>query len=75
MLSLDPPLLRGEKPQKVQFKVYPIHVGDRANLWINLLWSDDTKIECYDCEVTTSTSHHLEHNKLSVKHGGSSIMQ
>ena len=56
------------------------HVGDTANMWKKVLWSNETKIvglglkEKYYVWWKTNTAHHPEHIIPTVKHGGGSIM-
>uniref|UniRef100_A0A803JK91 Uncharacterized protein n=1 Tax=Xenopus tropicalis TaxID=8364 RepID=A0A803JK91_XENTR len=56
------------------------HVGDTANMWKKILWSDETKMELFGQNAKryvwrkTNTAHHSEHTIPTVKYGGGSIM-
>uniref|UniRef100_F6Z3Z6 Fizzy-related protein homolog n=1 Tax=Xenopus tropicalis TaxID=8364 RepID=F6Z3Z6_XENTR len=56
------------------------HVGDTANMWKKVLWSDETKIELFGQNAKryvwrkTNTAHNSEHTIPTVKYGGGSIM-
>ena len=56
------------------------HVGDTANMWKKVLWSDETKFEHFSLKAKcyvwwkTNATHHPEHTIPTVKHGGGSIM-
>ena len=56
------------------------HVGDTANMWKKVLWSDETKIELFGLSAKryvwrkANTAHHPENTIPTVKHGGGSIM-
>uniref|UniRef100_A0AAZ3S1F5 Transposase Tc1-like domain-containing protein n=1 Tax=Oncorhynchus tshawytscha TaxID=74940 RepID=A0AAZ3S1F5_ONCTS len=55
-------------------------VGDSPNIWKNVLWSDETKIELFAHQGKHyvrrkhNTSNHPENTIPTVKHGGGSIM-
>ena len=73
-----PLLKQSHKKSRLQFATS--HVGDTANMWRKVLWSDETKIEVFDlnakCYVwqKTNNAHHPEHTIPTVKDGGGSIM-
>jgi hypothetical protein len=56
------------------------HVGDSANIWKEIFWSDETKIELFGHQgklyvwCKPNTSHHPVNTIPTVKHGGGSIM-
>ena len=56
------------------------HVGDTANMWKKVLWSDETKMELFGLNAKRSlwrkpnTAHHPEPTIPTVNHGGGSIM-
>ncbi|CAB1432769.1 unnamed protein product [Pleuronectes platessa] len=73
------PLLKGiHKKSRLEFA--RSHVGDTANMWKKVLWSDETKIELFGLNAKRyvwrkpNTAHHPEHTIPTVKHGGGSIM-
>lgn len=73
------PLLKeSNKKSCLQFAIH--HVGDTANIWKNVLWSDDTEMELCGphakCYVwwKHNTVHQPEHPIPTVKHVGGSIM-
>ena len=72
------PLLKVSHKSCLQFA--RSHVGDTANMWKKVLWSDETKIELSGLKAKryvwrkTNTAHHPEHTTPTVKHGGGSIM-
>jgi hypothetical protein len=48
------------------------HVGDSPNIWKQVLWSDETKIELFGYVwLKPITSHHPDNTIPTVKHGGS----
>ena len=55
-------------------------MGDTANMWKKVLWSDETNIELFGLKAKryvwrkTNTAHHPEHTIPTVEHGGGSIM-
>ena len=56
------------------------HLGDTANMWKKVLWSDETKMLLFCLKTKryvwwkTNTANHPEHILPTVKHGGGSIM-
>ena len=73
------PLLK-ERHKKSRLQFATSHVGDTANMWKKVLWSDETKIELFGLNAKryvwrkTNTAHHPEHTIPTVKHGGGNIM-
>lgn len=73
------PLLK-ERHKKSRLQFAKSHVGDTANMWKKVLWSDETKIELFGLNAKryvwrkTNTAHHPEHTIPTVKHGGGNIM-
>ena len=71
------PLLK-ENHKKSRLQFARSHVGDTANMWKKVLWSDETKIFGLNAKRyvwrKTNTAHHPEHTIPTVKYGGSSIM-
>ena len=73
------PLLK-ESHKKSPLQFARSHVGDTANMWKNVLWSDETRILPFHLKAKryvwrkTNTAHHLEHTIPTIKHGGGSIM-
>lgn len=71
-------LKENHKKSRLQFATS--HVGDTANMWKKVLWSDETKMELFGQNAKryvwrkTNTAHHSEHTIPTVKHGGGSIM-
>uniref|UniRef100_A0A803KDE8 Tc1-like transposase DDE domain-containing protein n=1 Tax=Xenopus tropicalis TaxID=8364 RepID=A0A803KDE8_XENTR len=71
-------LTENHKKSRLQFATS--HVGDTANMWKKVLWSDETKMELFGQNAKryvwqkTNTAHHSEHNIPTVKFGGGSIM-
>ncbi|KAL7826753.1 hypothetical protein AOLI_G00319620 [Acnodon oligacanthus] len=73
------PLLK-ENHKKSRLQFARSHVGDTANMWNKVLWSDETKIELFGqkakCYVwrRINTAHHSEHTIPTVKCGGSIML-
>ena len=73
------PLLKANH-NKSHLEFATSHVGDKANMWKKVLWSDETKIELFGLNAKRyvwwkpNTAHHPEHTIPKVKHGGGSIM-
>ncbi|KAL0150495.1 hypothetical protein M9458_054312 [Cirrhinus mrigala] len=73
------PLLK-ENHKKSRLQFATSHVGDTANMWKKVLWSDETKMELFGQNAKryvwwkTNTAHHSEHTIPTVKYGGGSIM-
>ncbi|KAL0162929.1 hypothetical protein M9458_042325, partial [Cirrhinus mrigala] len=71
-------LKENHKKSRLQFATS--HVGDTANMWKKVLWSDETKMELFGQNAKryvwrkTNTAHHSEHTIPTVKYGGGSIM-
>ncbi|MCJ8737403.1 hypothetical protein PDJAM_G00023560 [Pangasius djambal] len=72
------PLLKeSHKKSRLQFETS--HVGDTANMWKKVLWSDETKIELFGLNAKRyvwrkpNTAYRPEHTIPTVKHGGGSI--
>ena len=58
-----------KKPLLKEKKFAKRHVGDSPNIWKNVLWSDETKIELFGhqgkrCLAQTNTSHHPENTMV-----------
>ena len=74
----EPLLKESNKKSCLQFATS--HVGDTANMWKKVLWSDETKTELFGlhakCYVwwKPNTAHQPERTIPTVKHGGGSIM-
>uniref|UniRef100_A0A6I8RU66 Transposase n=1 Tax=Xenopus tropicalis TaxID=8364 RepID=A0A6I8RU66_XENTR len=72
------PLLTENHKSRLQFATS--HVGDTANMWKKVLWSDETKMELFGQNAKryvwqkTNTAHHSEHTIPTVTYGGGSIM-
>ncbi|KAI4875985.1 hypothetical protein NFI96_009096 [Prochilodus magdalenae] len=63
--------------KKSGLKFATSHLGDTPNMWKEVLWSDETKIELPGHNAKRSkrnTAHHSEHTIPTAKHGGGSIM-
>uniref|UniRef100_A0AAZ1XDH6 Transposase Tc1-like domain-containing protein n=1 Tax=Oreochromis aureus TaxID=47969 RepID=A0AAZ1XDH6_OREAU len=72
-----PLLTENHKKSRLQFATS--HVGDTANMWKKVLWSDETKMELFGQNAKRYvwrklTLHHSEHTIPTVKYGGGSIM-
>lgn len=73
------PLLK-DRHKKSRLQFARSHVGDTANMWKKVLWSDETKVELFGLNAKryvwrkTNTAHHPAHTIPTVKHGGGSIM-
>ena len=73
------PLLK-EKNKQTNLVFAKMYVGDSANIWKKVLWSDETKIELFGHQgkryiwSNPNTSHPPEYTIPIVKHGGGSIM-
>uniref|UniRef100_A0AAX7UC00 Transposase Tc1-like domain-containing protein n=1 Tax=Astatotilapia calliptera TaxID=8154 RepID=A0AAX7UC00_ASTCA len=73
-----PLLTENHKKSRLQFATS--HVGDTANMWKKVLWSDETNMELFGPNAKryvwrkTNTAHHSEHTIPTVKYGGGSIM-
>uniref|UniRef100_A0A669EVF3 Transposase n=1 Tax=Oreochromis niloticus TaxID=8128 RepID=A0A669EVF3_ORENI len=73
-----PLLTENHKKSRLQFATS--HVGDTANMWKKVLWSDETKMQLFGQNAKryvwrkTTTAHHSEHTIPTVKYGGGSIM-
>lgn len=73
------PLLK-ESHKKSRLLFARSHVGDTANVWKKVLWSDETKVELFGLNAKRyvwrkpNTAHHSQHTIPTVKHGGGSIM-
>uniref|UniRef100_A0A669ESK4 Transposase Tc1-like domain-containing protein n=1 Tax=Oreochromis niloticus TaxID=8128 RepID=A0A669ESK4_ORENI len=73
-----PLLTENHKKSHLQFATS--HVGDTANMWKKVLWSDEPKMELFGQNAKryvwrkTTTAHHSEHTIPTVKYGGGSIM-
>uniref|UniRef100_A0AAZ1XEM8 Transposase Tc1-like domain-containing protein n=1 Tax=Oreochromis aureus TaxID=47969 RepID=A0AAZ1XEM8_OREAU len=69
-----------ENHKKSRLQFATSHVGDTANMWKKVLWSDETKMELFGQNAKryvwrkTNTAHHSEHTIPTVKYGGGSIM-
>uniref|UniRef100_A0A6I8Q9Z7 Uncharacterized protein n=1 Tax=Xenopus tropicalis TaxID=8364 RepID=A0A6I8Q9Z7_XENTR len=73
-----PLLTENHKKSRLQFATS--HVGDTANMWKKVLWSDETKTELFGQNAKlyvwrkTNTAHHSEPTVPTVTYGGGSIM-
>lgn len=66
------------KPQKVKLKFTIIPLGDAANIWNKVLWSDDAKVELSDLHPKNwgekLTLHIYLNTILTVTHDGSNVV-
>ncbi|XP_062847483.1 uncharacterized protein LOC134309924 [Trichomycterus rosablanca] len=62
------PLLK-ENHKKSRLQFARSHVGDTANMWNKVLWSDETKIELFGLNAKRYTSDIVAHQKSAVLEG------
>uniref|UniRef100_A0A3Q4I3F8 Tc1-like transposase DDE domain-containing protein n=1 Tax=Neolamprologus brichardi TaxID=32507 RepID=A0A3Q4I3F8_NEOBR len=73
-----PLVTENHKKSSLQFATS--HVGDTANMWKKVIWSDETKMELFGQNAKryvwrkTNTAHHSEHTIPTVKYGGSIVL-